>query len=272
MNADLSRPSMRRPSTGEAGFTIVEMMVAMAISLVVVIGFAATFVNMKRTFNSQNELSDLQDNERLASLIFTSSLDEAGYFPTGANPAAVPKVPPQILDRSGIATSTDPVGGKLVAPNYLLGTTGDATATPPVQESISTAYISSPGDGLLSCQGGSNAGTTNITIRNIFYVDATTNTLGCAVYNGTATTPAPGAAFAPLITGVKSMSVLYGVDTDGDKSIDSYFLAKDVTAGGYWNNVKNVQIRLDFINPNAKIDGKPTIPMVQIINVMNNKQ
>jgi len=270
MNADLSRSSMRRPRPGEAGFTIVEMMVAMAISLVVVIGFAATFVNMKRTFNNQNELSQLQDNERLASLILTSSLDEAGYFPTGANPAAVPKVPPQIVDRSSIATSTDPVGGKLSAPNYLLGTTGDATATPPVLESISTAYISAPGDGLLSCQGGSNAGTTNITIRNVFYVQ--NGALGCAVYNGTSMTPTPGAAFAPLITGVQSMSVLYGVDTDGDKNIDSYFLAKDMTPA-YWDKVKNVQVTLNFINPNAKIDvNKPTIPMVQVINVMNNKQ
>jgi type IV pilus assembly protein PilW len=271
MNADLSRPSMRRPSTGEAGFTIVEMMVAMAISLVVVIGFAATFVNMKRTFNSQNDLSDLQDNERLASLILTSSFDEAGYFPTGANPAAVPKVPPQVVDRSAIVSSSDPKGGTLAAGSYIFGVTGDAAASPAVPESISTAYISAPGDGLLTCQGGSNGSAANITIRNVFYVDAASNTLGCVVYNGTSTTTAPGAAFAPLITNVKSMSVLYGVDTDGDKNIDSYLLAKDMTAA-YWNNIKNVRVTLNFINPNAKIDGKPTIPMVQVINVMNNKQ
>jgi type IV pilus assembly protein PilW len=267
MNADLSRPSMRRPSTGEAGFTIVEMMVAMAISLVVVIGFAATFVNMKRTFNSQNDLSDLQDNERLASLILTSSFDEAGYFPTGANPAAVPKVPPQTIDRSAIVSSTDPIGGQLPPGGaYLVGTPANGA----VPESISTAYISAPGDGLLTCQGGSNTGTGNITIRNIFYVDSPTNTFGCVVYNGTSTATAPGATFAPLITKVKSMSVLYGVDTDGDKNIDSYFRVADMA--GHWDSVKNVQITLNFINPNAKIDGKPTIPMVQIINVMNNKQ
>jgi prepilin-type N-terminal cleavage/methylation domain-containing protein len=46
----------RRVLRAQAGFTIVEMMVAVTISLFVIMAFAATFVNMKTTFNSQSGL------------------------------------------------------------------------------------------------------------------------------------------------------------------------------------------------------------------------
>jgi type IV pilus assembly protein PilW len=262
--------SMGAVRRAQAGFTIVEMMVAMAISLVVMLGFAATFVNMKQTFNSQNGLTLLQDNERLASLILSSSLNEAGYFPTGANPAATPKVPPTTVDRSGILQTTAPIfGGVMPATVYIFGSPAVAASNTP--ETISTAYLSAPNDCLLTCQGGSNTGASTVAIRNIFYVDST-NTLGCTVLANGATTAAPGSAFQPLISNVQSMTVMYGVDTNGDKNIDSYLAAKDMTA--YWNSVKSVQITLNFVNPNAKLGGAAaaTISWTQTVNLMNNKQ
>jgi type IV pilus assembly protein PilW len=266
--------STRAVPRAQAGFTIVEMMVAMAISLVVMLGFAATFVNMKQTFNSQNGLTLLQDNERLASLILNSSLDEAGYFPTGANPAATPKVPPTTVDRTGIIATplTTGYGGNMGATLYIFGSPPNSTTTPPTPETISTAYLSAPGDGLSTCQGGTNTGASNVSIRNIFYVDSNTNTFGCVVLANGSTSTAPGSLFQPLISSVQSMSVLYGVDTNGDKNIDSYLAAKDMAP--YWSNVKNVQITLNFINPNAKLGGAAaaTIAWTQTVNLMNNKQ
>jgi type IV pilus assembly protein PilW len=272
MNHLMPTFSKRTVRCAQAGFTIVEMMVAMAISLVVMLGFAATFVNMKQTFNSQGSLTLLQDNERLASLILNSALDEAGYFPTGANPGATPKVPPTTVNRNGIvATTPAGFGGNTSAAQYIFGSAPDSTTSPVTPETISTGFLSAPGDGLSTCQGGTNTGTSNVSIRNIFYVDSTTNTFGCVVLANNSTSTAPGSTFQPLISGVQSMSVLYGVDTDGDKNIDSYLAAKDMTTA-YWAAVKNVQITLNFIDPNAKVDGKATIAWTQTINLMNNKQ
>lgn len=266
MNALPLRSPLRAVRRAQAGFTIVEMMVAMSISLIVILGFAATFVSMKQTFNAQNGLSQLQDNERLASVILTNSLTEAGYFPTGADPSASPRVPPKVVDRSAIVASSDTYGGALVAGSYLFGVTTDGTSAHP--ESISTAYVSAPNDGLLNCQGGTNTGTTSVTIRNVFYVDAATKTLGCRIYNDATMS----ADFAPLITGVESMSVLYAVDTDGDTVVDSYMLAKDMSAAN-WNSVKSVRVTLQFTNPNAKFDtANATIPVLQVVDLMNNKQ
>jgi type IV pilus assembly protein PilW len=264
--------SKRAVLGAQAGFTIVEMMVAMAISLVVMLGFAATFVNMKQTFNSQSGLTLLQDNERLASLILNSSLDEAGYFPTGADPGATPKVPPTSIDRSGIVqTIPTGFGATMAAKLYIFGSVADSTTTPATPETISTAFVSAPSDGLSTCLGGTNTSASNVSIRNIFYVDSATNTFGCVVLANNSTTTAPGSTFQPLISNVQSMSVLYGVDTDGDKNIDTYLAVNNMTTA-YWSAVKSVQITLNFINPNAAADGKATIGWTQTINLMNNKQ
>ncbi len=275
MNHVLPHHPIGAARRAQSGFTIVEMMVAMSISLVVMLGFAATFVNMKQTFNSQNGLALLQDNERLASLILNSALDEAGYFPTGADPTATPKVPPTSVDRSGIirsAPTTLPAYGGLMAKTfYIFGSAADSTTSPPTPETISTAFLSAPNDGLLTCQGGTNTTASNVSVRNIFYVDAKTSTLGCTVLANNSDAAAPGSVFQPLITGVQSMRVMYGVDTNGDKAMDSYLAVQDM--GAYWNNVKSIQITLNFVNPNAKLGDATmaTIPWTQTINLMNNK-
>ena len=77
------RPSPSR--SRQAGFTLVEMLVAITIGLVVVFGMTATFVNLKNTFKSQDSLGQLQDNERLALTFLTTAVNEAGYYP---NPMA----------------------------------------------------------------------------------------------------------------------------------------------------------------------------------------
>jgi prepilin-type N-terminal cleavage/methylation domain-containing protein len=43
------------PKARQSGFTIVEMMVALAISLIVIMGFTMTFVSMKQSFLSQDK-------------------------------------------------------------------------------------------------------------------------------------------------------------------------------------------------------------------------
>lgn len=260
----------RRGAARQGGFTIVEMMVAMAISLIVVFGFAAIFVNMKVTFNSQNALLQLQDNERLAMTILTASVGEAGFFPNGANLSAVPPVPVQYLDRSTFLPSTPAPGvpgGTLPAATYLFGTPGDAGAIPPVPETLSTAYRSAPGDGLLSCQGGKNTTLATGTFRNIFYVDAATSTLMCVVMWNNSATDVPASAAVPLISGVTSMKLKYGVDSGSTGTIDRY---KDVgsMSAADWHNVKNVNVSLTFINPN---DANLPVVWSQTINVMNNK-
>jgi len=245
----------------QAGFTLIEMMVALTISLVVVMGFAASFVSMKNTFNSQSSLAQLQDNERLAMTILTASIGQAGYFPTGANINVTPRVAPQVMDRSGFSWTSYTPGGTMGSGQYLFGNV-DAT----YGETLQTGYMTASGDGLLTCQGGTNTSGGTLLIRNIFYVDPATSTLNCAVVAGGSDTVAPGSKAVPLISGVKAITMLYGIAGNGTQ-IDRYRSVQNMGAAD-WGNVKNVQITLSFINPNAPTS---TINWVQNVNVMNNK-
>ena len=246
------------PKARQSGFTIVEMMVALAIGLIVMLGFAVTFVNIKQTFVSQDKLSQLQDNERLASTILSAAAQEAGYFPS-----------PATLDKTQIMATTDSTYGNMPAGQAVTGTTLAGS----VPESISMAFAASANDGLITCQGHTisaadiaaapSTANGSVGVRNIFYVDTTAKTLNCIsmVNNGTASTYGGGTT-QPLVTNVASMTVLYGVD-GGNGSVTGYYPASTVPT---WASVQSVRITLNFVNPN---NTAATIPWVQTINLMN---
>jgi type IV pilus assembly protein PilW len=252
--------SIARARARQAGFTLVEMMVALTIGLFLVLGFTVAFVNMKGTFVSQDKLSQLQDNERLAMAVLTSTVGQAGYFPvTTANLGAT---------RSGaLPADANATYGALAAGQAVIGQVAAAGRS----ETLSTRYAGNTSDGLLNCVGGNVviSPATSGSVRNVFAVNTATNTLGC-VYStdggATYVTDTGGQPFA-LVSNITSMSVQYGVDTDADGNIDTYKAVGSVAAGE-WASVKAVRVTLTFINPNAAAS---PITWVQTINLMNNK-
>jgi type IV pilus assembly protein PilW len=255
MKPAMSFQASPRRAARQAGFTLVEMMVALAIGLMVSLGFAVSFVNLKATFTTQDKLSQLQDNERLALAFLTASVEQAGYFPNPTSNTRSTAI-------GQFITADDATYGPTGAGQFLMGKIPIGTNP----ESLSTLYASATGDGLLTCQGGTNGTTGTIVIRNVFFVKA--NSLGCVAYSNGSSTTAPGSAFQPLISNVSSMKVLYSVDTNADGNADTYMTADAVATSGYWNDVKAVQVTLNFLNPNP---GGSTIQWVQAINLMNNR-
>jgi type IV pilus assembly protein PilW len=55
------------------------------------------------------------------------------------------------------------------------------------------------------------------------------------------TTPIPACCVGELVSGIESMQLLYGVDTDGDFAINSYQTAAGVAN---WEQVRTVQLAL----------------------------
>lgn len=53
-----------------------------------------------------------------------------------------------------------------------------------------------------------------------------------------------------LVEGVENMQILYGVDTNGDKAIDQYVTANNVTS---WSQVQSIRIRLLMVSPDDAV-------------------
>ncbi len=221
----------------QRGIGLVEILVAMLIALFLLVGLVTIFGTTRFTYGAQQNLSNLQDSERLAMIMLTRVIETGGYFPDPTTSTAALSLP---------ATAPYIVAGQAVS-----GTTAPDT--------VRARYVTVAGDGIEDCNGGNVTGLRD----NVFSVNAATNALQCAVN---------GANPQPLVSGVQNMQVFYGIDpgnasTSSVSQITSYVPA---SAGISWNTVKSVRITLTFINPLAAQPGQPaTLPFTIVVPVMN---
>jgi type IV pilus assembly protein PilW len=245
MNTIQSRETVRR---GQSGFTLIELMIALLIGLFLLGGLLTIVQNNRRVFGDQNQLAQLQDNERLALTMMTDVIQMAGYFPDPTSNSA--------QSTMLATTATNPA---MVAGQAITGATGDT---------VTVRYTTSGSDGILSCTGTSTTGGGNFTYINTFSVVVNASgvsQLVCTRENGTQ---------YPLVNGVTNLSVLYGVNTTGSGSnVDTYMTAAAVTGTSNWNNVISAHIKLTFTNPlyvaTAPQGQSPTFVLQRNVAVMN---
>ena len=70
--------------TKQRGVTLVELMIAMVISLLILMGVATVYSSSKRSYKVQNEMARLQENARYAFATMADDVTEAGF--AGCNP------------------------------------------------------------------------------------------------------------------------------------------------------------------------------------------
>jgi type IV pilus assembly protein PilW len=247
MNTIQSRKTVRR---GQSGFTIIELMIALLIGLFLLGGLLTIVQDNRRVFGNQNQLAQLQDNERLAITMMTDVIQMAGYFPDPTSNSA----------QSTMLAITTPtmVAGQAI--------TGLSNATAP-GDTITVRYTTSGSDGILSCTGTSTTGG-NFTYTNTFSVVVNASGVGqlvCTRENGVQ---------YPLVNGVTNLTVLYGVNTTGGgNNVDTYMSAGLVNSTSNWNNVISVNIALTFTNPlyvaTAPQGQPPTFVLQRNVAVMN---
>lgn len=92
------------------GFSLVEMMVAMALSMVLLLGVVSIYTNSKQTYNVQEGLSRMQENARFAIGRITREISSAGYMGClEANSATA--VINTLQDQTGVNNFAVPVSG-----------------------------------------------------------------------------------------------------------------------------------------------------------------
>lgn len=219
------------------GISLIELMLAMTVSLFLMIGLGATYYVMRQNAIARSGLSQLQDQQRIAMTLIANAVQHAGYF---SNP---------------LTTTREAVFSTTPTPFTIIGQplAGSDTTLDVRYQSDSTVPMG-------TCLGLSSGTTSYI---DTFSVSAN-NTLDCSEVVGN-----KNAVRQSLVSGVSSMSVVYGVDTDGDGSVNQYQAASTVSATD-WRNIKSIQVTLNFINPLAGQPGqRATLPFTRTISLMN---
>jgi len=72
---------MRRALRGQGGFTLVELMVAMSIFLLILVGVFQVFDPSSRAYSTSERKLGVQQNARVAMDVMSRQIRMAGYFP-----------------------------------------------------------------------------------------------------------------------------------------------------------------------------------------------
>lgn len=230
------------------GYSLVELLIALLIALFLIGGLLTIVQSMRNTFYAQSSLAQLEDGERLAMIMMTDVIQDAGYFP---NPTT---------NSIDVALPQD---GSIQAGQAIYGSSGAGAPG----DSFSVRFQTMSGDTINNCTGGTNTTGANHTYTNTFSVDADGN-LDCTLsVDGAAQAP------VPLVSGVQNLQVWYGVRTNAsvaDNNVDTYLTAAQMQTQ-YWLNITAVKIRITFTNPLAAQDpSQPTTKYIEsVVGVMS---
>jgi len=247
----------RRPGRHQRGFSMVELMVAMAITVTLSAGMLNLLMSTRTNNLAQNLMEQLQDDQRLVLTRLIDTVQNAGYVPTPATIGPSAALPTDTAD--GFGSPGQSLGGST-------GASAAASDTLLVRYQAS-GLVGGVSDGVMDCSGSTNAAALPLVMINTFSVDASGN-LNCTANGNT----------MPLASGVSNFKVLYGVDTNGDGAVDEYLSATAINAqsnpGAYWVAVMSVRVTVTFQNPMLGKPGQTSTnatmpPIVQIIPVLN---
>jgi type IV pilus assembly protein PilW len=233
---DSSRTMDRGKWHWAGGFTLVELMVSVTIALFLIGGALTIVARTKNTFAAQNQLAQLQDNERLAMTFMAEVIETGGYFPN-----------PKLYQASNVlpvVAGTFATAGQAVYGTHL-------TTVP--NDDVYVRFGAGLNDNVYGCTGASNTTVGPYdTYTNRFWVKTTGLGVGQASELMCTFTNAAGAVTTvPLVNGVTNMVIFYGVKrnpVDTQSCADSYLKASQMAAAD-WTNVCSISVTLSFANP-----------------------
>jgi len=213
--------------TKQNGLTLVELLIAMVLGLVVLLVVGQIYLSGRQSYRTQTGFGGMQENGRFALFFLQRDIRMAG-FPRDQGPGGA---------FSGAETGFNTVrttdggagGSDQIEVQYnSFGTVPVVLDSVPAGLQAQVTENSTFANSARDCLG--NAG--GATVINRYWI--ANGSLMC-LGNGDATA-------REIVSGVESMQILYGVDTDGDL-VPNVYRRADQVAGG-WPNVVAVRVGL----------------------------
>ena len=249
----MNRHIHKRSAHREGGFTLVELMVTVAIAMFLLAGLVTIVENIRISYLSQEQLVQLQDEQRFAITVLTDAVQAAGYF-SNATADTTSAFPTDGANGFG--------AGWVFAGSHAVGV-ADAVA----QDTLTMRFQSgplpdgSPSYGPVLCNGTDTSNQAQQIWNVTFSLNPATNELQCAVNGGNPVV---------LLGGVQGLAVYYGVKRNGgaDFNVDTYETWDVMNAAGDWLTVSAVRVVITFINPVKGPSQPATITVERVIQVM----
>lgn len=206
----------------EEGFSLVELMVAVAIGLLVVLVVTMAYVNATGTQRSQSDKSRVEESMRFALDSLSSAVRKAGY----RNPAATGSAMKDFCGsdvridgvNSGTTTKLDPASSDLSGTSKTILNSSDVLRVRYHGEGQTLTPFTADAS-VLDCLGNSVGATTFAEDTFFVAADAANNnepSLFCY------TTNASASGSVAIVPGVESLQIMYGEDSNGDGVIERF--------------------------------------------------
>ena len=234
MNNNINNKAQKK----QTGLSLIELLIAMLIGLFLLTGIATSYLSSKKSSNTRDEFSMLEDNGRLALEVLSGVLEHTGYTPVNAgilNPPFITNDTQVVSAACGTGNSVESTGifsTRITQDNAA----GDAITV--MNNADNRVFTDCSGGQLpVACQSspaGAAAGIPSVATRiyNAFYLEG--GELRCAGSRDN--------SVQVIADGIENMQFLYGLDTTDDGRVDKYVNATNV--GGFWNSVMSIQVAI----------------------------
>ena len=164
-NRDKAMYGKIQKKQNENGFTLVELLVAMAISVIVMASIGYVYYTQQKSYVAQEQISAMQQNLRAAMYYMEREIRMAGFDPTQSNTPGIQTASPNTMRFTLDITDDTDTG----PPD---GDTGDAN------EDITYSLADNDGDGDNDLERNGNLIAENIDALDFVYLDADGNITG----------------------------------------------------------------------------------------------
>jgi type IV pilus assembly protein PilW len=273
------------------GFSLIELMVAVSISIVLMLGVTNIMISTKRAYYVQNDMGLLLENARFAIEFLNNDLRQAGYFgcsgqtPTGVislagannngangsdvillsfvdanqNAFSVVHAPPTLLNASplqqGETNFTVTTRGELYVGDTVIASDCGSSTTYTVNGITDTTVTLNAG---LDKTYDNNRQSHGAELRRLvtlrYFIATSTNGFSLFRDENPIDDPLNTTNAEELVEGVENMQIRYGEDTNDDGVIDQYLNSDNVTD---MQNVVAIRITLLLNTITERHDREP---------------